>query len=188
MHYYHNTKNAESYTAMCEGYDAAAQLGVLSEVLPAESAVLELGSGPGNDLELLAARYHVTGSDYSPAFVDILKARFPDQSMLMLDAITIATEGLFDAIYSNKVLHHLTDDELATSFHSQAELLTPGSFVFHLVWRQLEAPEEDHGLIFKPRDVAAMTAAMGSAFELLEAKEFGEFEYGDSLAILARKI
>jgi cyclopropane fatty-acyl-phospholipid synthase-like methyltransferase len=187
MHYYHETKNAESYAAMCEGYDAAIQLEMLYKELTDGAVVLELGSGPGNDLELLASHYQVTGSDYSPAFVDILKTRFAEQSILTLDAKTIATTKLFDAIYSNKVLHHLNDDDLAASFCRQAQLLSPGGLVFHLVWRSLEAPQEDNGLIYEARDAATMKTAMGNSFELVESGLFGEFEEGDSLAILARK-
>jgi len=188
MHFYHDKNNASSYAKMCEGYDAAAQLGILYKALPAGSAVLELGSGPGNDLELLASHYQATGSDYSPAFVDMLTVRFPNRVVLSLDAVTIATDGLFDAIYSNKVLHHLSDDELAASFRRQAELLKPGGLVFHLVWCRLEAPEDKTGLIYEPRDETAMKRAMGNAFKIMETSSFREFEEGDSLAILAQKV
>ena len=187
MLYYHDPQNAKSYAAMCEGYDASAQLEILSKVLPREATVLELGSGPGNDLKLLAARYEVTGSDYSPAFVHMLKARFPNQTILKLNAISIATDGLFDGIYSNKILQHLNDDELADSFRRQAQLLNQGGIVFHLIWRHIESPGGDNDLLFKPRSLSQMTAAMGDDFELLEALDFGEFEDEDSLAILARK-
>lgn len=188
MNYYHNTKNAASYVAMCEGYDAAGQLGALFEVLPENSRVLELGSGPGNDMALLETRYQVTGSDYSPAFIDILKSRFPSHSILELDAVSIATEELFDAIYSNKVLHHLNDAELRSSFQRQAELLAAGGCVCHLIWHRIVDPEIDEGLIFKARNADEFVALMGGAFELVSVEEFCEFEKGDSLAILARKI
>ncbi len=188
MNYYHNAKNAASYVAMCEGYDAAGQLGVLFKALSEKSRVLELGSGPGNDMALLETHYQVIGSDYSPAFIDILKARFPSRSILELDAVAIATEESFDAIYSNKVLHHLNDAELRSSFQRQAELLATGSFVYHLIWQRIEDPEIDEGLIFKARSANEFVAAMGSSFELISVEEFCEFEQGDSLAILARRI
>lgn len=188
MNYYHNAENAASYVAMCEGYDAAGQLGTLFKVLPEQSAILELGSGPGNDMALLEARYQVTGSDYSPALIDMLKVRFPSHSILELEAVAIATEESFDAIYSNKVLHHLNDAELRSSFQRQAELLASGSFVYHLIWQRVEDPEIDEKLIFKARSADEFVAAMGSSFEILSVEEFGEFEEGDSLAILARRI
>ncbi|EEE46043.1 class I SAM-dependent methyltransferase [Roseibium alexandrii] len=187
MHYYHDKKNAVAYAEMCVGYDAAVQLEILFNVLPDGAEVLELGSGPGNDMQLLDSHYQVTGSDYSPAFVDMLTARFPDQTVMSLDAVTIAADGPFDAIYSNKVLHHLSDEELAASFSRQAQLLTPGGLVFHLVWSRLEAPEDETGLIYEARNEVALEEAMGSAFEVLETHSFGEFDADDSLAILAKK-
>lgn len=187
MLYYHDPKNAKSYASMCEGYDASAQLEMLYKVLPREASVLELGSGPGNDLQLLAARYDVTGSDYSPAFVHMLKTRFPNQTILKLNAVSITTDGLFDGIYSNKILQHLNDDELAASFRRQSLLLNKGGVAFHLIWQQIESPGGDNDLLFKQRNLDQMTTAMGDEFEMLEALDFGEFEDGDSLAILARK-
>ena len=80
------------------------------------------------------------------------------------------------------------DEELSTSFARQVDILSSGGFVFHLVWQQLEAPKEDFGLNYIKRDLTAMKKAMGNSFEIIETKEFGEFENGDSLAILARKI
>ena len=188
MNYYHNAENAASYVAMCEGYDAAGQLQGLYSVLPENSSLLEIGSGPGNDMALLKSRYHVTGSDYSPAFIDILKLRFPESLILSLDAVSIETDKQFDGIYSNKVLHHLTDVELESSFRRQAELTKSGGFVFHLIWQYVENPKVDEALIFKARNADEFTALMGDSFELVSAEEFGEFEKGDSIAILARKV
>ena len=41
----------------------------LSELLSAGATVLEIGMGPGHDLQLLAERYRVVGTDRSPIFV-----------------------------------------------------------------------------------------------------------------------
>ena len=54
MTYYHDAINAASYVAMCEGYDAADQLEGLYKVLPENSTLLEIGSGPGNDMPYLS--------------------------------------------------------------------------------------------------------------------------------------
>lgn len=187
MQYYHDMKNAESYAAMCAGHDAAAQLGILYNVLPDGATVLELGSGSGNDLELLTSHYQVTGSDYSPAFVEILRKRFPEHPVLMLDALTIETDKQFDAIYSNKVLHHLSDEDLELSLCRQADLLPPNGVVLHLIWRRLTVPGEDLGLIFEARETAQMKDLIRDSFELVETVLFDEFEEGDSIALLARK-
>ncbi|MFW7526141.1 class I SAM-dependent methyltransferase [Vibrio ostreicida] len=187
MNYYHDVNNANAYTAKCDGYNAAEQLHMLTQVLSPDASILELGSGPGNDLFILAQNFQVTGSDASPAFVNILNKRLPDVLTLTLDAVNIETETQYNAVYSNKVMHHLNDAELRQSFLRQAEVLLPGGFVFHLIWKHIQAPEETHGLSFHPRNLAQMKEAMGRAFNVVEAKVFREFEDGDSLAILARK-
>lgn len=187
MSFYYEKENAEAYAAMCEGYDASAQLKLLYQYLPEGSAVLELGSGPGNDFELLREKYDVTGSDYSPAFIEMLQMRFPENEIVQLDAITIETDRAFDAVYSNKVLHHLSNEDLKASFARQAEILSPKGFVFHLVWKTLEAPKEDMGVEFHMRNIEQIKEAMGDVFEIVEVEEFCEFDDGDSLAILAQK-
>lgn len=187
MSFYHEKENAEAYAAMCEGYDASAQLKLLYQYLPEGSAVLELGSGPGNDLELLLKRYDATGSDYSPAFIEMLQKRFPENEIVQLDAVTIEMSKVFDAVYSNKVLHHLSDEDLKASFARQAEILNPQGYAFHLIWKTLEAPKEDLGVEFHMRNLEHMKAAMGDLFEIVDFEEFCEFDDGDSLAILTQK-
>lgn len=130
----------------------------------------------------------MTGSDYSPAFTDILKLRFPESLILSLDAVSIETDKQFDGIYSNKVLHHLTDVELESSFQRQAELIISGGFVYHLIWQYVEDPGVDETLIFKARNADEFIKLMGDSFELVSVEEFGEFKSEDSLAILARKV
>jgi hypothetical protein len=80
---------------MCEGYDASQQLKILYETLPEGGSILELGSGPGNDLELLVSHYQATGSDYSPVFIEMLEKCFPSLPLLTLDAVTIGVGGTF---------------------------------------------------------------------------------------------
>ncbi len=52
MSYYHNRANAEGYVKMAEGYDGRELITRLKAYLPSESAVLELGMGPGTDTEI----------------------------------------------------------------------------------------------------------------------------------------
>ncbi len=188
MEYYHDPKNAKSYAAMCEGYDASEQLGIFYKALPDGATVLELGSGPGNDLELLSTHYEVTGSDSSPAFIHMLHSRFPHLPIVRLDAANLEINETYNAIYSNKVLHHLSDEELIQSFAQQAKILTKGGMLFHLIWARLDQPEGVQDMVFEARDIATMTKIMGSEFKLNSVQEFAEFEEGDSLALLAQKI
>ena len=45
-------------------------------------------------------------------FVDKYKKENPEADLLKLDAVTLTTNKMFDCIYSNKVLHHLTREDL----------------------------------------------------------------------------
>lgn len=187
MSFYDKPENVAGYIAMCENFDAAKELPPLYAALPDGARVLEIGSGPGNDLALLMQHYDVTGSDYSDEFVTHLKNRFPDTPFLRLDAETLDVKGPFDAIYSNKVLHHLTDEALERSFQAQADLLKEGGLVYHLIWRVIDEMPDMGDLPFLARSAAEMENLMRPNFEILSATGFAEFSENDSIAILARK-
>ena len=69
MRYFDSEENVDAYIAMAEGYDGAELIALLRRYLPEGSSVLELGMGPGKDLDLLRPSYRVTGSDTSRAFL-----------------------------------------------------------------------------------------------------------------------
>lgn len=187
MSYFHNMTNAKNYTKECEHCDATEQLALLSDVLPQNSSILELGSGPGNDLELLARDYKATGSDESPAFLSILKARHPHLSILKLDAEKIETNHFYNAIYSNKVLQHLSNAQLEKSFKRQAELLSSGGYILHLIWCHLDDAPTEIFANFEIRDEKLMTELMEPNFKIISVESYSEFKPDDSLAILAQK-
>jgi len=124
----------EDYTAMAEGYDGRTHVERLRQMLAPGSAVLELGMGPGVDLYMLAKTFAATGSDRSQAFLDRYALIQPEADLLQLDAATVDTDRRFDAIYSNKVLHHLTRHELRRSLERQASLRRPGGLLLHGLW------------------------------------------------------
>ena len=75
--YYDDEKNARDYIEMAEGYDGRELIEVLKGYLPDGASLLELGMGPGVDLELLSKSYQVTGSDNAQAFLDIYRQKKP---------------------------------------------------------------------------------------------------------------
>ena len=62
--YYDNEKNARDYIEMAEGYDGRELIKVLKQYLPDGASLLELGMGPGVDLELLNQSYQVTVREF----------------------------------------------------------------------------------------------------------------------------
>jgi trans-aconitate methyltransferase len=184
--YYHVQDNVDEYIAMAEGYDGRELIEVLKRHLPPSSTVLELGMGPGADLDLLAETYRATGSDVSPLFLDRYRAAHPEADLLLLDAATLDTDRRFDAIYSNKVLIHLTRERVRVSLRRQAELLNDGGLLLHSFWYG-DQDQAFSGLRFVQYDEASFARLVGPEFEIVEAQRYAEMEEGDSIYFLMRK-
>ena len=132
---------------MVDGYDGRELIEELQKHLPRGSSVLELGMGPGIDLTLLKKYYQVTGSDYSKIFIDRYRKQNPDADLIVLNAVTLKTDRKFDGLYSNKVLIHLTREELKQSIKRQADILEPEGIICHSFWRG-DKEENYDGLLF----------------------------------------
>ena len=186
MDYFDSKKNVEDYVRMADGYDGRELVDRLPSWLPDGATVLELGMGPGKDLDMLLERYRATGSDASQVFVDrYLEAR-PDADVLLLDAVSLDTARRFDCVYSNKVLHHLTRDGMRASLARQLELLHDGGLALHTLWRG-EGEQEMHGLRFVYYSVDEARAAAPDGFEVVEAGVYAEMEKDDSIRLVLRK-
>jgi SAM-dependent methyltransferase len=185
--FYDTEEGVEQYVEMAEGYDGAELVEVLRRHLPEGSRVLELGMGPGVDLDLLARTYEVTGSDYSQVFLDRYRATHPDADLLLIDARAPEADRCFDAIYSNKVLYHLTGEELRESLVAQARLLEPGGLAMHSFWWGEEDEEPMQGLLFvhyTEDELAGLIS--GTGFEVVEMDRYSEMEEDDSLWVLLK--
>jgi trans-aconitate methyltransferase len=187
MTFYDDEENVDEYIRMAEGYDGRVFVEILKGMLPKGASILELGMGPGKDLLLLSEHFHVTGSDSSPIFLDRFLAKHPDADLLQLDAVTLDTERKFDCIYSNKVLIHLTREELAESFHRQAEILEPGGILFHTFW-QGGTEEEFNGLRFVYYTRRTLMKTLDKGFEIMAFERYAETEEGDSFYVILKRI
>ena len=132
---------------MAKGFDGRELIKILKQYVPAKSSVLELGMGPGVDLAILAESFEVTGSDNAEIFLGKCHATHPEASLIHLDINAIQIDATFDAIYSNKVLHHLSEDELRSSLIQQSKILKQGGILLHSFWRG-EGVEEIQGMRF----------------------------------------
>lgn len=185
--YYHSKESVEEYIKLSEGFDGKRLIDKLKEYLPAGSFVLELGSAEGKDITILQEHgYTITGSDYSIKFLGVLKKKHPNIDLLHLNATILDTELNFDAIYSNKVLHHLTDDELINSFKKQHELLNDNGIICHSFWSG-EGDETFKGMYVNYHTVVELTKLLSDSFELLHTETYAEMDKDDSLFIIARK-
>lgn len=184
--YYQTKESVEEYIKAAEGFNGSQIIEELLKFLPAHSDVLEIGSGPGTDWQILKQHYNITGSDNSPEFLNHLNVSFPDGVFLLLDASTILCDLRFDGVYSNKVLHHLEDEALEASIKRQAEILNPGGIVCHTFWRG-EDSETFNGLFVNYHTDTGLNSMFGEHFDPLLMKFYPEFEEGDSILYIGKK-
>jgi len=196
MSLFDTAEGVEQYARMCEGYDGRALVERLVALAPARDGaerceLLELGMGLGKDLDLLAEHVRVTGSDSSQAFLTRYRTHHPDtpHELLELDAATLA--GLdparrFDLIFSNKVLQHLSQAELAASLRRQAAHLRAGGLAFHTLWHG--EGEQEHGgmrFVYYTRETLAPLVPAELGVETCE--RYTELETDDSLLVVLRR-
>lgn len=184
--YYKTRESVEEYIHLAKDVSGKALIEKLKLFLPGKSTLLEIGTGPGTDWKILKNSYQVIGSDNSRAFLDHLKSSNPEGLFLELDAVTLHTDHSFDGIYSNKVLHHLTDEELEASIQRQYEALNENGIICHSFWKG-EGSEIFKGLFVNYHDEEALKRFFQSSFEILLLEEYAEFETEDSLLLIAKK-
>ena len=184
--YYHTKKSVAEYINAAKGFDGSDLIKKLEEILPANSNILEIGSGPGEDWEILSTFYSVIGSDFSSEFLNHLIAKYPTGKFLNLDAITLKTEQKFDGIYSNKVMHHLRDSELIESIKNQHKILNPDGIICHSFWKG-KGSEIFKGLFVNYHDKFSLRKFYEASFEILTLDFYKEFEDGDSLLLIGKK-
>lgn len=184
--YYHTADSVEEYIRLAAGHNGLPLINELRPYLKEGASVLEIGSGPGTDWKVLSENYVVTGSDNSAEFIKHLKSSYPEGNFILLDAATLQTEQKFEAIYSNKVLHHLTDQQLAYSVKRQSETLSPQGIVCHSFWKG-EGSECFKGMFVNYHTNEELLLLFEPHFEVLVIKDYKEFEEGDSTLIIGRK-
>ena len=184
--YYDDAANVENYSKFTPAHDGALLVDTLRAHLPEGSAVLELGMGPGKDYKLLCERFKVTGSDFSTAFLDRYRAMDPGAELLQLDARTLETERCFDAIFSIKVLIHLSADELQQAFMRQHAVLNDGGLIMHSFWNG-EGQKKFDGLTLVYHNEHDLTAMLEDSFDILALEQHAKMAEGDSIYVVARK-
>ena len=184
--YYNTKESVDEYIKLAKDVNGKQLIEKLERVLQPNSVLLEIGSGPGTDWKILNKSYSVIGSDNSTEFLNHLISENPNGKFLELDAITLITDKKFDGIYSNKVMHHLTDNELADSIKRQYEILNPNAIICHSFWKG-EGSEIFKGLFVNYHDEVNLKEFFKEYFEILSIENYKEFEDEDSLLLLGRK-
>lgn len=186
QNYYNTKESVQEYIKLAQGVDGRELIKKLNHFLLHGSLLLEMGSGPGTDFQLLKKEYTVVGSDFSTEFLKRLIRKYKKDEFLNLDAATLETDRKFDGIYLNKVLQHLTDEALKKSISRQAELLNPKGIICHSFWKG-EGDEEFNGLFVNYQTKESLGILFGNCFNILLLEEYKEFEDGDSLLFIGKK-
>ncbi|SMO43649.1 Methyltransferase domain-containing protein [Saccharicrinis carchari] len=184
--FYKNRRTVEKYIQMAKGFDGRDLIQKLKLYLLPHSHVLELGSGPGADFAILRKDFNVIGSDYSTEFLNRLRMRFPKDVFIELDAAKMDTALTFDCIYSNKVLHHLTNEELECSIQRQYEMLSANGIICHSFWKG-SGTENFKGMFVNNHTEASLKDFFSHYFNILELSSYKEFETEDSLLYIGSK-
>jgi len=187
MGYFDTDEGVDEYIKMAEGYDGQELTEALRNYVPSGSSILELGMGPGKDLALLQRSFQATGSDSSAIFVDRYRALNSSADVLVLDAVSIDTARRFDAIYSNKVMHHLSKQDASRSLDAQHRVLNSGGIALHSLWFGDEC-EEHNELLFQQYTPDSFSDLLGGRFEVLESKLYAEMAEDDSLLVIMKRV
>jgi trans-aconitate 2-methyltransferase len=124
----------------------------LVAAIPATEArtAVDIGCGPGNSTEVLAARFPgaaVSGMDSSPDMVEAARKRLPALQFDLADVSNWTDAGPYDVILANAVLQWVPDHK--TLFPKLVEKLAPGGSLAVQMPDNLDEPA--HRLM---RDVA----------------------------------
>ena len=183
MGYFDDEKNVQDYIKMVEDYDPIELINILKKYLKEESTLLELGMGPGKDLDILREYYKVTGSDSSQIFVNRYKKIHPESDILQIDATDIKIQQKFDCIFSNKVLIHLTKEECKSSFKQQKNILNPKGILFHTFWYGTKT-EKHHGLLFTYYTEDYLRKMVEEYYNIIRLERYSEMEKDDSILLI----
>jgi cyclopropane fatty-acyl-phospholipid synthase-like methyltransferase len=184
--YYKTKESVNEYIRLAKDVNGGELIKKLKKVLPLNSTLLEIGSGPGTDWNILNKDYKVVGSDNSNEFLSHLISENPKGNFIELDAVTLSTEDKFDGIYSNKVMHHLKDNELTDSVNRQFNVLNANGIICHSFWKG-EGSEIFKELFVNYHTMDSLKVFFENHFKILLIEEYAEFEDGDSILLIGKK-
>jgi len=143
----------------------------LTELVPDEQALaVDLGTGPADiPVRLARARpgWKIVAVDASPAMLSFAEERIEDEDLAdrielkLVDAKkTPFEEDSFDVVFSNSILHHLTD--VAAFWKEVVRIARPGAFVFLRDLVRPVTPADAQAIV--SRDAASESPTLQEAY------------------------
>lgn len=186
MSFFDTEEGVNEYIKIAEGYDGSDLIDELRNFLKEGSSVLEIGMGPGKDLDILKKFYKVTGTDTSKVFINRYKKMNPSANVFFLDAKKFDINRKFDCIFSNKVLQHLTKNECFKSLKKQKNLLNPKGILLHSFWYG-DKTEDYDGLLFVRYKINELKNIVKDDYDILKTQRYKEFKKNDSFYIILKR-
>jgi len=183
--FYDIESNIKDYIKNRDDNDSRFLIEILAKHLKSQSTVLELGMGDGRDLDILKESYQAVGSDYSQIFLDSYRKKHPKADLISLEARTLKTTRKFDCIYSNKVLHHLSKNDLKVSLTRQKPLLNKNGILFHTFWSGNNEATY-HDLKFIRYEMYYLEKIVQKHYEVIEIDTYGELLKNDSIYLILK--
>lgn len=188
----HVLVSVEAYSNNAAGYEESYRHHRLelpqqfSATLPKNSRVLDLGCGPGRDLDIFAADGHTAiGLDLNSDFVEMATRRHNVLHADMRQLSTLFTNATFDGVWAQASLVHLSSDEVSRVIADCYQLLRP-----HGIFYTCVPTIGESGWKSEPDGTRWYTVWPGESF-LAEIKNAGfllmDYTEGPYIEVWARK-
>ncbi len=116
--------------------------------------VLDVGCGNGRfytEAKIRGLKYE--GVDFSPSLINLAREKHPDGNFKIAEARSLPYEnGIFDAVVSFAVIHHLPGNTQAEALREIKRVLKPGGIIIASVW-DLWATKKKEIILSRLKDV-----------------------------------
>lgn len=128
-------KNANTYAEKFDDYPTYKDkiIDFKDKHIQDESTILDLGSGPGNNIKTLFDlndTYSFTGVDLSSSLLNIAKERLPHCTFIQEDLRSLVLPAKFDVVIASFCIVHLSNIETAELITNISTLLVPGGHLY----------------------------------------------------------
>jgi hypothetical protein len=186
--YFENENNVKEYIKICEGYNGMELIKIFKEYVPLNTKILEIGIGPGNDLDILKKEYKVLGTDYSQIFIDYYRKKDSTIELEKVDGreMKMKNEMKFQGIYSNKSLIYFSKEELTKSLELQSEKLEKEGILFHSFWFGKGFEEISKTYFYNFENLQECINNIEN-LKIEKIEKYTEIEDGDSIYIILKR-
>lgn len=145
--------------------------------IPPGSKVLEIGCGPGKNIEYMPKGVTYTGCDHNPRYIEYAQQRYGKLGRFFCVSTEELTQqhlGEFDVALVVSVLHHLDDTQVLALAAGASAALRAGGFL--LVWEPCWVPSQqwlDRLMLSLDRGRFVRTP---DEYSMLLGKTFGQIE------------